>query len=347
MTLKKIIALSILGLLFTSSQAIAARDGTGTMSIPYPDFIAGETINSTQIDDNNAALVLEITNSIPRDGQAAPTANIPFGGYKITGLGNGTASTDAVNKGQLDAAAAAATPADNSVTAAKIATDAVETAKIKDGAVTAAKLASDAVETAKIKDSNVTAGKIADGAITFYKIPEFGVDPLYHLDAGGTSGQVLTSNGDSAHPSWEDASSYGYGTSVYQTTATSVANSTGTFTTIAFDTEDFDDEGWHDNSTNNSRITVDETGRYELSATLGFSTTANGAFAIAYFVNGTEIERYAVESGPTQYPYALNLSARKINLSSGDYVELKAIQYTGGAVNTEPARTRLQVTRIK
>lgn len=347
MSLKKIIALAALILCFASSHAMAARDGSGTMSIPYPDFIAGEVISSTQIDDNNAAITLEITNSIPRDGQAAPTANIPFGGYKITGLGTGSASTDSVNKSQLDAVAAAATPADNSVTAAKIATDAVETAKIKDGAVTAGKLAADAVETAKIKDSNVTAGKIADGAVTFYKIPEFGIDPLYHLDAGGTAGQVLTSNGGSDHPSWEDASAYGYGTSVYQTAATSIADSMGTFTTVAFDTEDFDDNGWHDNSTNNSRITVDETGRYELSATVGFATTVNGAFAIAYFVNGTEIERFAIESGPTQFPYTFNLSARKINLTSGDYVELKAIQYTGTAKNTEPSRTRLQVTRIK
>ena len=52
-------------------------------------------------------------------------------------------------------------PSDGSVTAARLATDAVETAKIKDLNVTAGKLATDAVETAKIKDLNVTAGKLA------------------------------------------------------------------------------------------------------------------------------------------------------------------------------------------
>ena len=51
------------------------------------------------------------------------------------------------------------------VTAAKLATDAVETLKIKDGNVTAVKLATDAVETAKIKDLNVTTGKLAADAI--------------------------------------------------------------------------------------------------------------------------------------------------------------------------------------
>jgi hypothetical protein len=46
-------------------------------------------------------------------------------------------------------------------TAAKLASDVVETAKIKDANVTAAKLATDAVETAKIKDANVTTAKIS------------------------------------------------------------------------------------------------------------------------------------------------------------------------------------------
>ena len=60
---------------------------------------------------------------------------------------------------------------DGLVTAAKLATDAVETAKVKDINittakitdlnVTAGKLATDAVETAKVKDLNVTAGKLA------------------------------------------------------------------------------------------------------------------------------------------------------------------------------------------
>jgi hypothetical protein len=56
------------------------------------------------------------------------------------------------------------------VTAAKLASDAVETAKIKDANVTAAKLATDAVETAKIKDLNVTEGKLAAEAVTTAKL---------------------------------------------------------------------------------------------------------------------------------------------------------------------------------
>jgi hypothetical protein len=61
-------------------------------------------------------------------------------------------------------------PSAGSVTAAKIATDAVETAKIKDLNVTSAKLAADSVATAKIENSAVTEAKIADGAVSTAKI---------------------------------------------------------------------------------------------------------------------------------------------------------------------------------
>jgi len=50
-----------------------------------------------------------------------------------------------------------------SITAAKLASNAVETAKIKDAAVETAKIKDAAVETAKIKDANVTLAKLASG----------------------------------------------------------------------------------------------------------------------------------------------------------------------------------------
>jgi len=61
------------------------------------------------------------------------------------------------------------TPSAGSVTAAKIASDAVETAKIADNAVTNAKLADNAVDTAEIKDGAVTNAKLA-GSIAQSKV---------------------------------------------------------------------------------------------------------------------------------------------------------------------------------
>lgn len=59
------------------------------------------------------------------------------------------------------------------ITATELATDAVETVKIKDVNVTAAKLATDSVETLKIKDLNVTNAKLAAATIESAKIDYF------------------------------------------------------------------------------------------------------------------------------------------------------------------------------
>lgn len=72
----------------------------------------------------------------------------------------------------LDTDAAADNLANGSITAAKLAADAVETAKIKDGQVTAGKLASDAIETAKIKDDAVTTAKILNANVTPAKLSQ-------------------------------------------------------------------------------------------------------------------------------------------------------------------------------
>ena len=80
-----------------------ARNGSGTMSIDYADFQSGANIVADELDANFSTIVTELTNSVAVDGQSTITGNIPMSNFKITGLGAGTASTDAINKGQLDA----------------------------------------------------------------------------------------------------------------------------------------------------------------------------------------------------------------------------------------------------
>lgn len=79
------------------------------------------------------------------------------------------------------------------ITAAELATNAVETAKIKDVNVTAGKLATDAVETAKIKDLNVTAAKLAADAAETAKIKNGAVTaPKLASTLDLSSGYTLT-----------------------------------------------------------------------------------------------------------------------------------------------------------
>lgn len=85
--------------------------------------------------------------------------------HKFTSVGsgfsvlNGTTETAVINQdGTLNGGAVID---DASITAAKLASNAVETTKIKNANVTADKLAANAVETAKIKNANVTLDKLA------------------------------------------------------------------------------------------------------------------------------------------------------------------------------------------
>lgn len=82
-----------------------ARDGSGNMSVPYPDFVGGTTISSSEMDANFADVVTELTNSLAADGQTTPTANLPMGSNKFTGLAAGSAATDSANLGQVQAQA--------------------------------------------------------------------------------------------------------------------------------------------------------------------------------------------------------------------------------------------------
>jgi hypothetical protein len=76
--------------------------------------------------------------------------------------------------------------------------------------VTAAKLAADAVITAKILDSNVTTAKIADNNVTLAKLGDGTQgDVLYYGASGaparlgfGTSGDFLKTQGTGANPVW-------------------------------------------------------------------------------------------------------------------------------------------------
>ena len=74
---------------------------------------------------------------------------------------------------------------DLGIITAKLADDAVTTAKILDANVTTAKLADDAVTTAKILDVNVTTAKLADDAVTTAKILSGGNDMVLVTDGSG------------------------------------------------------------------------------------------------------------------------------------------------------------------
>ncbi len=80
-------------------------DGTRTGSTVWQQAqAAGVDIISTDHDTHDEDQAQGITDCINRNGANTVAADINWGNFKITSLATGTASGDAVNKGQMDAA---------------------------------------------------------------------------------------------------------------------------------------------------------------------------------------------------------------------------------------------------
>ena len=83
-----------------------ARNGSGTYTrvsgTPYVyDTVIDQVVVNAEMDDIASAL----TASLAKDGQTTATANLPMGGFKLSGLAAGTVAGDSVRYEQVGAVA--------------------------------------------------------------------------------------------------------------------------------------------------------------------------------------------------------------------------------------------------
>ena len=79
-----------------------ARNGSGTYSLPAGNpVVTGTTISSTTHNTTMSDIATAITQSIASDGQTTPSANLPMGNYKHTGVANATARDQYAAAGQV------------------------------------------------------------------------------------------------------------------------------------------------------------------------------------------------------------------------------------------------------
>lgn len=80
---------------------MAGWNGSGSFSISFPDFVAGTTIVSTQVDTNNSDFVTGLMHCLTVNGETVPTANLPMATFKHTGVGNASARDQYAAAGQV------------------------------------------------------------------------------------------------------------------------------------------------------------------------------------------------------------------------------------------------------
>ena len=78
-----------------------ARNGSGTYNRAVSSYVGGTIISAATVNSEMDDMATALTESLPRDGQAPPTANLPMNGFRHTGAGNGVARTDYATLGQV------------------------------------------------------------------------------------------------------------------------------------------------------------------------------------------------------------------------------------------------------
>jgi len=80
-----------------------ARNGSGTYNLYTPGnpVVTGTTISSTDFNNTMTDIASALTQSLSKDGQTAPTANLPMASFKHTGVGDAAARTQYASAGQI------------------------------------------------------------------------------------------------------------------------------------------------------------------------------------------------------------------------------------------------------
>jgi hypothetical protein len=73
-----------------------AFNGSGTYVLPGAALVDGQTISATEHNTQRDDMAVALTTCVTRDGQSPATANLPMGGFKLTGLAAGSGAGESV-----------------------------------------------------------------------------------------------------------------------------------------------------------------------------------------------------------------------------------------------------------
>lgn len=291
------------------------------------DADASIGIVASRHDEEDDNLSTGINAALHKGGQNTPTADISWGGYKLTSLG---ASTTAAGAARLDQAQF------------QVSAYAVSTGSANTYAVSLSPAA-----------TSYTAGMMirfrpsasCTGASTV------NVNALGAKDIVLMSGQVL--HRKALHSSQIAECVYdgtkfillnpvrNFMGALVQGTAISVPTSTAT--AITFGTEAYDTEGFHDTSTNTSRLTIPDGMTYvRLTANAIFDANATGQRYVYLTKNGVAQNQGLTIPGMTGVGNYMQMQTPVMNMSAGDYCEIVAWQDSGSTLNIAVANFAIE-----
>lgn len=134
------------------------------------------------------------------------------------------------------------------------------------------------------------------------------------------------------------------------TEACRVATSGQTITTasatdINFDSEEFDTDTMHDNSTNNQRITFTTAGKYLITGSVNFASNSTGGRQVLIVHSGEGLQDHSSTPAVSGFSTRLNVSTI-INCGAGSYATLRVYQDSGGDLAVLSAYTYFSAHRL-
>ena len=173
-----------------------------------------------------------------------------------------------------------------------------------------------------------------------------GVSSMTYTDQWDTQTYICNGTSWFIIDDYSPEESLNRGCYLYQTTGTAY-NLNSTFQDIAFDSEYYDDFGWHTGSSTD--VTVDFNGYVEVDANLSFtSNNPNGEAYVRLLKNGVSVKsaRLGFSGDPSAPTVDVEL-CQKIKCAPADVFKLQVWRNGGGSAVTEPTLTRMVVTKFR
>ena len=166
------------------------------------------------------------------------------------------------------------------------------------------------------------------------------------LAVGATNGHTLqVDSAEATGMKWAAPASGSFvGCSLFQSSGNGTAIPSGTLTTVLFNSEHVDTDGFHSTSSNTGRITIPsgKGGNYLFGFVLRWPSNTSAARDSRVYLNGATIILENTMPAPAN-DFGLSQTASLIYpLVAGDYIELRATQGSGSSLTTGATGTGTQ-----